>query len=144
MPPVLAAGFTEVATDYDVAVSRVALTTGMLMLGVGAGCVFAGPTAVVYGKRPVYIGTTLLFIVASVWCALSPNFVSLLVARVVQGVAISTVEALPSVTIGEMFYVHERGLVIGLYGVMLLGGKNLVPLVSAMVLETKSWRWVFW
>jgi hypothetical protein len=27
---------------------------------------------------------------------------------------------------------------------LLLGGKNLVPLVSAAVIQSLGWRWVFW
>ncbi|KAK0619687.1 major facilitator superfamily domain-containing protein [Immersiella caudata] len=135
MPPLLAAGFTDISTSYSIPVRRVALTTGLLMLGLGIGSVLAGPTAILYGKRPVYLASIIFFIAASVWCALSPDFTSLLVARVVQGVAISPVEALPSATIAEMFFLHERSFRIGVYTLMLLGGKNLAPLVSAAVIE---------
>lgn len=144
MPPLLAAGFTEVATDYSVPVSRVALTTGLLMLGLGIGSALCGPTAILYGKRPVYLTSAVLFLAASVWCALSPNFASLLVARTAQGLAISPVEALPSATISEIFFLHERAFRVGIYALMFLSGKNLVPLVSAAVMERWGWRWVFW
>ncbi|KAK0652389.1 major facilitator superfamily domain-containing protein [Cercophora newfieldiana] len=144
MPPLLAAGFTDISTSYSVPLHRVALTTGLLMLGLGIGAVLAGPTAILYGKRPVYLGSVIAFLAATVWCALSPDFASLLVARVVQGLAISPVEALPSATIAEMFFLHERSFRIGVYTLMLLGGKNLVPLVSAAVIERWGWRWVFW
>src|SRR5699024_4277491 len=30
------------------------------------------------------------------------------------------------------------------YTLLLLGGKNLVPLVSAAIIGSKGWRWVFW
>ncbi|KAK3328177.1 major facilitator superfamily domain-containing protein [Cercophora scortea] len=142
--PLLAAGFTDIATDYGVRVSRVALTTGMFMLGLGMGCVIVSPVAIVYGKRPVYLLSIVLFMVASLWCAVSPDFASLLVARVVQGVAVSPAEALPSATIAEIFFLHERAFRIGVYGLMLLGGKNLVPLVSAAIIERLGWHWVFW
>ncbi|KAK0739451.1 major facilitator superfamily domain-containing protein [Apiosordaria backusii] len=142
--PLLAAGFTDIALDYDVQVSRVALTTGLIMLGLGVGCVLVSPTAIIYGKRPVYLASAVLFLVTSIWCALSPNFTSLLVARVVQGIAVSPVEALPSATITELFFLHERAFRIGIYALMLLGGKNLVPLVSAAIIHHLGWRWAFW
>ena len=149
MTPLLAAGFHEIATQYSVPLRRVALTTGMFMLGLGVGCVLVGPTAVVYGKRPVYLASVLGLMGASVWCALSsPDFVSLLVARVVQGVAVSPVEALPTATIAEIFFLHERAFRVGVYTLLLLGGKNLVPLVSAAVIGSGrgglGLRWVFW
>jgi len=54
------------------------------------------------------------------------------------------VECLPSATIAEIFFLHERAFRIGIYTLLLLGGKNLVPLVSAVVINSLGWRWVFW
>jgi MFS family permease len=73
MTPVLAAGFHNVAETYHVSVPQVALTTGLYMLGLGLGSVIASPTAILYGKRPVYLTAIIIFLLSSVWCALSPN-----------------------------------------------------------------------
>ncbi|KAL9947150.1 hypothetical protein ACHAO5_003091, partial [Verticillium nonalfalfae] len=129
--PLLAAGFYDVADDYGVSVEDVSLTTGLYMMGMGLGSVVASPTAILWGKRPVYLAGAILLVISSVWCALSPNFASLIVARIVQGIAVSPVECLPSATIAEIFFLHERAYRIGIYTLLLLGGKNLVPLVSA-------------
>lgn len=142
--PILAAGFTNVAEEYGVPLSKVSLTTGLYMLGMGLGSVVASPTAILYGKRPVYLVSAVLFVVTSIWCAASPNFASLILARIFQGVSVSPVECLPSATIAEIFFLHERAFRIGIYTLLLLGGKNLVPLVSAAVIQRLDWRWVFW
>lgn len=142
--PIIAAGFTDIAEDYGVDVERVALTTGLYMMGLGIGSVIASPTAILWGKRPVYMASTIIFIATSLWAAWSPNFESLLAARVFQGIAISPVECLPSATIAEIFFLHERAYRIGIYTLLLLGGKNLVPLVSAAIISRFGWRWVFW
>lgn len=144
MTPILAAGFNEVAETYDVGLSQVALTTGLYMLGLGLGSVVASPTAILWGKRPVYLVAIVLFTLSSVWCALSPNYPSLVIARIVQGFAVSPVECLPSATIAEIFFLHERAYRLGMYTLLLLGGKNLIPLVSAAVVQSLGWRWVFW
>jgi MFS family permease len=102
------------------------------------------PTAILWGKRPVYLGGIILFTLASIWCALSPSYASLVVARIVQGFAVSPVECLPSATIAEIFFLHERAYRLGIYTLLLLGGKNLIPLVSAVIVQSLGWRWVFW
>ncbi|KAK1768921.1 MFS transporter [Phialemonium atrogriseum] len=142
--PLLAAGFTDVSKAYGVPVADVSLTTGLYMMGMGIGSVFFSPTAILWGKRPVYLFSVILLIATSVWCAASPNFPSLIVARIFQGIAVSPVECLPSATIAEIFFLHERAFRIGIYTLLLLGGKNLVPLVSAAVMQRLGWRWVFW
>lgn len=145
MTPVLAAGFNDVAETYNVSVPRVALTTGLYMMGLGLGCVVTSPTAILFGKRPVYLVCIILFAVSSVWCALSPNYASLVVARIFMGLAVSPVECLPSATIAEIFFLHERAYRLGIYTLLLLSGKNLVPLASAAIIDgMDSWRWVFW
>jgi len=144
MTPILAAGFNDVARTYDVTIPQVALTTGLYMLGLGLGSIVASPTAILWGKRPVYLGAIILFCLSSIWCALSPNYASLVIARIVQGFAVSPVECLPSATIAEIFFLHERAYRLGVYTLLLLGGKNLIPLVSAVIVQSLGWRWVFW
>ncbi|KAL3468805.1 major facilitator superfamily domain-containing protein [Aspergillus californicus] len=144
MTPILAAGFHQVADDYDVDTQQVAYTTGLYMLGLGIGSVIMSPTAILWGKRPVYLLGAALFIISAIWCALSPNYPSLVVARIFQGIAVSPVECLPSATIAEIYFLHERAYRVGIYTLLLLGGKNLIPLVSAAIIESLGWRWVFW
>ncbi|KAE8349469.1 major facilitator superfamily domain-containing protein [Aspergillus coremiiformis] len=144
MTPILAAGFNQVAETYGVSTQQVAYTTGLYMLGLGVGSVIMSPTAILYGKRPVYLLGATLFVISAIWCALSPNYASLVVARVFQGIAVSTVECLPSATIAEIYFLHERAYRVGIYTLLLLGGKNLIPLVSAAIIGNLGWRWVFW
>jgi MFS family permease len=115
MTPILAAGFTNVAH-----------------------------TAILYGKRPVYLVGAILFTATSIWCAASPSYNSLLIARIVQGLSVSPVECLPSATVAEIFFLHERAYRIGIYTLLLLGGKNLIPLVSAAIIQSLGWTWAFW
>ncbi|KAF4439347.1 hypothetical protein F53441_12626 [Fusarium austroafricanum] len=142
--PLIAAGFTNVAEDFDVSVEKVALTTGLCMTGLGIGAVIASPTAILYGKRPIYLAGAVMFIGTAIWAGLSPSFESLLAARVFMGISISPVECLPSATIAEIFFLHERAYRIGIYTLLLLGGKNLIPLAGAAIIGKLGWRWAFY
>jgi len=144
MTPILAAGFSQVGSDLDVSVPDVALTTGLYMMGLGLGSIVLSPTAILYGKRPVYLVASLCFFISNIWCAVSPNYISLLIARIFQGFAVSSVECLPSASIAEIYFLHEKAYRLGIYTLLLLGGKNLVPLVSAAIINSLGWRWVFW
>lgn len=144
MTPILAAGFNNIASTYHVSIPKVALTTGFYMMGLGLGSVVASPTAILYGKRPVYLVSIILYIISSIWCAVSPNYISLVIARIFMGFAVSPVECLPSATIAEIFFLHERAYRLGIYTLLLLSGKNLIPLVSAAIIQSLGWPWVFW
>lgn len=144
MTPILAAGFTNISATFDVSTEKVALTTGLYMMGLGIGSVFFSPTAILWGKRPVYLLAAIMFSASGIWCATATSFTSLLLGRIFQGIAVSPVECLPSATIAEIFFLHERAYRLGIYTLLLLGGKNLSPLVSAAIIQSKGWRWVFW
>lgn len=92
MSTVLAAGFSNVAQTYDIGIPKVSLSTGFYMLGLGIGDIFATPTAILYGKRPVYVGGVILLVISAIWCSLSPNYPSLVIARTFQGKATYTLE----------------------------------------------------
>jgi MFS family permease len=140
----LATGFQDVASTFDVPLESIALTTGVYMLGLGLGGVLFSPTAIVFGKRPVYIFTGVVFLGTCIWCAKASSYNSLLAGRFIQGIAVSPVEVLPSATISEIFFLHERAFSLGIYVLLLLSGKNLIPLVGAVIIGNKGWQWVFW
>lgn len=144
MTTILAAAYNNVMDEYSVSSQKVAFTTSLYMLGLGLGSVVMSPTAILYGKRPVYVGSAVLFVLSAIWCAASPTYPSLVIARIFQGVAVSPVECLPSATIAEIYFLHERAYRVGIYTFLLLGGKNLVPLVSAAITQSLGWRWQFW
>lgn len=39
---------------------------------------------------------------------------------------------------------HERAFRLGIYTLLLLSGKNLLPLMSAEIIQVSNWRMVFW
>ena len=141
--PMLSAGFSIIATQFNVSLSSVSITTGAYMLALGIGSVVASPTALVWGKRPVYLAGQILFIASCIWGGLASSYGNLLGARILEGIGVSPCECLPSSSIAEIFYLHERPFRIGVYSMLLLGGKNLIPLISAAIIQTIGWRWVF-
>jgi MFS family permease len=144
LTPILAAGFHDISETYRIPDAKVALTVGFFMLGLGVGGLFVSPTAILFGKRPIYLTSGFLLVISSILCAASPSFLLLLFGRLCQGIAVSAVEVLPSSTITEIFFLHERAFRLGLYTMLLLSGKSLVPIVSAAIIQIKGWRWVFW
>lgn len=89
-------------------------------MGLGIGSVIFSPTAILYGKRPVYLYSAILFIISAVWCALAPNFTTLILGRIFQGIAVSPVECLPSASIAEIYYLHDRAWRLGIYTLLLV------------------------
>lgn len=142
--PILAAGLTGIGQEFHTSPSTTAFLVGGFMLAMGAGSIVASPTAALYGKRFVYLMGIVLAFAGSIWAACANSFGSLMGARVLIGLGVAPCESLPSSSISEIFFLHERAYRLGFYSFLLLGGKNLVPLLASFVFEKLDRRWLFW
>ncbi|KAF2220263.1 hypothetical protein BDZ85DRAFT_298310 [Elsinoe ampelina] len=149
MGTVFATGFggeeKEEEVGFAVDETRLGLMTGLFMVGLAVGSVFLTPVAVMFGKRVVYLGCAWLFLVTSVGCAFADVFAGFVVVRFFMGVAVSPVYTLVPATVAELFHVHQRGRVVGVYYFFLLAGMVAAPVASAAVLTSRlEWQWIFW
>lgn len=70
------------------------------------------PLTIKYGRRPVYIASFVLFAAMSAWSAVATSYASMLAARTIQGFAAGAGEVLGPLTIADIFFVHERGIMM--------------------------------
>ncbi|KAI5955778.1 hypothetical protein KGF54_001280 [Candida jiufengensis] len=142
--PILAAGMSTLVIEFKKPLTTISYLVGGFMLSLGCGSVIASPTAVLYGKRLVYIAGTFIFMMGAIWGGVAKNFGNLMGARVLTGIGASPTECLPSSTIAEIYFAHERAYRIGLYTMLMLGGKNIIPLLSGLVFQYLDRHWLFW
>ncbi|GMG00159.1 hypothetical protein BVG19_g4496 [[Candida] boidinii] len=142
--PILTAGLSEMSKEFKESPATVAYLVGAFMLAMGVGSLFAAPTAVLYGKRLVYLVGISISFAGALWGANANSFGSLVGARVLMGFSFSIVESLPSSTVAEIYFAHERAYRLGLYTLLLLGGKNIVPLLAAIVFQQLDRYWLFY
>jgi MFS family permease len=76
------------------------------LLGVGVAGILAVPSARIWGKRHLFLLGTLLIIISSAWGGASRSYVSLLWARIFQGVGTAPFEALVNAAVGDLYFVH--------------------------------------
>lgn len=142
--PILATAFTSMSKEFGVTESKLAYLVGAYMLVLGFGSVFFAPTATLYGKRFVYLVALIVWIVGSIMAGAAKSYNLLLAARIIMGFGGSPSEALPSASIAEIYFLHERAYRLGIYTLLLLGGKNLVPMIAGFIISGLDWNWLFW
>ena len=69
------------------------------------------PVIIKYGRRPVYIVSLLVYGACSLWAGLAKSYPSELAARLVLGLAGGSADSLGPLTITDIFFLHERGLI---------------------------------
>lgn len=145
LSPLLAANTVSLSLLFDVDFTKMALATGYHLLGVGiAGFLFVA-SARVWGKRHLYLLGTVLIIVSSAWGgSTGTNYKSLLWARIIQGVGLAPFEALVNASVGDLYFVHERGKRISLTSMALFGGAFFTPILVGKITHTIGWQWSFY
>ena len=102
------------------------------------------PMANFIGKRPVFVFASLLLCVCYLWGALAQSFESLLWSNIIAAFAGSSTEALGAAIVSDIYYLHERGNVMGIYMNAISGGNTIGPLICGFVITSLSWRWHKW
>ena len=97
----------------------------------------------VLSLRVLFAAALALFTAASLACAASGGFESLIAARVIQGFAGGVL--IPSVfsAVFLLFPVRQQGLATTLGGVMAVLAPTVGPLIGGWITQTFSWHWLF-
>ena len=96
-----------------------------------------------YGRRRVFGYGTLVFVLASLVCALSTTPTMLIAARILQGIGAALLAPGSLALIGAGFDVSSRGRAIGVWSAATAVTSSLGPLIGGFLVQTLSWRWVF-
>ncbi|KAK6376596.1 uncharacterized protein PV06_05868 [Exophiala oligosperma] len=145
--PLLAADSVTIALIFKRTFQDAALLTAYHLVGVGvAGWLFVA-SARVWGKRHLFLLGALLMIATSAWGGsthTNHNYASLLWSRVFQGVALAPFEALVNACVGDLYFVHERGVRMAITNTCLFGGAFLTPVFVGMISAHIGWEWSFY
>lgn len=106
--PLLGGAFVPLAADFGVSLSTfVSAVQGGTIAAIAIGSLIFNSLAVKYGKRPVYLGTTVGLMVSCFWAAEAKSFESFVAARVFCGLCMAPMEALVPASISDIWYVSE-------------------------------------
>lgn len=103
--PLLGAAFVPLAKEFDVPLSTfISGVQGGMIASIAVGSLLFNSLAVKYGKRPVYLGTTLCLMASCFWAAEAKSFASLVAARVFGGLCVAPMEALVPASIADIWF----------------------------------------
>lgn len=96
-----------------------------------------------YGSKRILIIGIVVFIVASVACALAPTGVLLIAFRAIQGIGGAMILPTTLSLVNHNFRGKERAVAFAVWGATIGGMAAIGPLVGGWLSENASWRWAF-
>jgi MFS transporter, DHA2 family, multidrug resistance protein len=97
----------------------------------------------VFTMRWLFVTATAVFTCASLCCALSGNFESLITFRIVQGFSGGTLIPLVFSAVFLLFSKRDESLATTLAGVLAVLAPTVGPIVGGWITATYSWHWLF-
>lgn len=124
--------------------AKVQQTLSLFFLGLAIGQLFYGPISDRFGRRAPLLVGNLLYIVASVACALAPTIDTLIAARFVQAFGSCAGLVISRAMVRDLFEPREGARVMSLLMLVMGVAPILAPLLGGYVMVWLDWHAIFW
>ena len=96
-----------------------------------------------FGPRNVFIGALAIFSVTAFAGQYAPTFGGIVAARFAQGLCAGLIQPLAMSTVFLAYPPKERGTAMGWFGMGIVFGPTIGPVLGGMIIDTVHWRFVF-
>jgi DHA2 family multidrug resistance protein len=100
--------------------------------------------AAVFGRRNYFVGSLVLFTIASFFCGHANSLWELVVFRFLQGAGGGAMLSTSQAILVETFPKEELGLANALFGLGVVVGPTVGPTLGGWITDSYSWRWIFY
>jgi EmrB/QacA subfamily drug resistance transporter len=129
--------------DFNATVPQLQWILNGYTLTLAAFVLLGGALGDRYGRRKIFLLGVLWFSVASLACGLAQEPITLIIARIVQGVGAALLTPGSLALIQASFEPEERGKAIGAWSGLSGVTTAIGPFLGGVLIDQASWRWIF-
>ncbi|MBI5676785.1 MAG: DHA2 family efflux MFS transporter permease subunit [Nitrospirae bacterium] len=96
-----------------------------------------------FGRKRYMMASISLFTLSSLLCGLAWNLQSLVFFRVLQGIGGGALQPLSQSILFETFPKKQHGMAMAIFGVGIMFGPIIGPLLGGWITDNWSWHWIF-
>ncbi|WMQ74863.1 MAG: Galactose-proton symporter [Sodalis sp.] len=139
---VIAGALPFLSTDLHIDNRQQEWVVSSMMFGAAVGALAAGWMSAKLGRKFSLLAGAVLFIISSLWSALSPTVESLIIARILLGLAVGIASYTAPLYLSEIAPEKIRGSMISMYQLMITIGILAAYLSDTAFSYSGSWRWM--
>jgi EmrB/QacA subfamily drug resistance transporter len=128
---------------FHVSMNQIEWVSLAYLLALASFILIFGRLADLFGRRWLYAGGFLVFIISSLFCGLASSLPGLIFARIFQGIGAAMLQANSVSIITAATPAEDRGKAIGFQASAQGIGLSLGPVLGGTLLQLLSWKWLF-
>ncbi|THC95323.1 hypothetical protein EYZ11_005183 [Aspergillus tanneri] len=135
---------SKLTEEWDISPVVYNLGITIFCIGFALAPMVLAPFSEINGRRPIFVGSGVIFVACIIACGGTHSFAGFLIARLVQGVGASTFSTMVGGVISDIYHAEDRNTPMALFSGAALFGTGLAPLLSSVIVQHTTWRWVYY
>ena len=133
----------QIANYYNTTYNMANLTMVAFTFTMAICALFWGPISDKYGRKPIVICGTILYLSGALLCALAPSIQLLIVFRILQALGSSSATVIVPAIIRDIYDVGQQEKILSLVFGLTLLWPAVAPSIGAFILIVFDWRGIF-
>ncbi len=134
----------EISRALNASPSEVQLTLTVFLVAFGIAQLVLGPMSDRYGRRPILLWGTALFVVANIVCALAFSIEALLIGRVLQAFGACAGSVVTRALVRDAWGRNGSASIMGFLTLSISLGAAVSPLIGGQLAARFGWTAGFW
>jgi DHA1 family bicyclomycin/chloramphenicol resistance-like MFS transporter len=135
--------YAQVAGEFDVSTNVISLTLSAYFIGLASGQLFYGPVLDRFGRKPPLAFGLILFLTATLGCAMATDIRILIGLRFVQGLGGCGASVASLAMVRDFFPPRQSARILSSLFLFIAVSPLLAPTVGGMIVAYWGWRAVF-
>jgi DHA1 family bicyclomycin/chloramphenicol resistance-like MFS transporter len=133
-----------IADAFEAEYGRVQLVLSLFLASVAVSQIFVGPLSDHFGRRPVLVAGTSLFVLATLLAPFSPTIETLIAIRVVMGATGCVGIVLGRAIVRDLFDRRQAASMLGYVTMGLAVAPMVAPVIGGLLQQAFGWTSIFW
>lgn len=138
----LTTALPSMVVDFHISVTTGQWLTSGYSLAMGITMPLTAFLITKFPTRKLYLTAISLFIAGLALCVVAPNFVVLMLGRVLQACGNGILTSMAQVILLTMYPLEKRGTIMGWYGLSIGAAPVIAPTIAGILVDTSGWRMI--